>query len=179
VLQYRAEEEEMKCIGLLLPLLLLSSAVSAFAIEPLLAKNKNKETPEAKSFTLQSITGKAYPISNGNMSYPATLTISGEWLENKDKELVSIGKLRVTDGSLTIDGGYYAAKVYKITKGFGINNGKNGKLKILCELQELNSESSYRLILHGRTSSDGIRFEAPESRIATQYFVEFSGQLTK
>jgi len=169
----------MKHLGAFLTLLLASSTISILAVEPLLARNKNYEVVDSKSFMFQSTSGKAYPISNKGMAYPATLIISGEWIENRNKKLANVGELRITDGSLTIDTDYYAAKVYKIIKGFGIYNEKNGKLKILCEVHELIIEPTYRLVLQGKRNADGTSFEAPESRIASQYFVEFSGQLTK
>ncbi|GEM_PF-1755286 len=93
------------------------------------------------------------------------------------KWLTHTERLNITDGSLAIGDYYYAAKVYKILSGFGLYNEKNGGIVIVCVTQEEGGQSTYRLILHGKMNSDGIVFEAPQSKLVSQYFLEISGNL--
>lgn len=159
--------------------MIIASAASVWAVEPLFAKSKNQNQPEGVSFGLISTSGKAYPISNEKttstrVSYRVTLTLSCEWTKNKQNK--NSMKLKVTDGSLTIDGGYYAAEVYKIIDGAGTSNGK---VQIVYKVQEVTSGSTCNLILHGTMNSDGFCLKASESKLASHYFQEITGQLQK
>ncbi|MCJ7731700.1 hypothetical protein MUP51_05230 [Candidatus Bathyarchaeota archaeon] len=166
----------MRNIGALMALLLIASvAVSAVAVEPLFAKTKPHNNAATTPFNFQSTSGTANLTSNRKTSYPATLTLSGESRKNQQNKWLT--KIDITGGTLTIDDGYYAAKVYEILAGSGIYNEKNSKVQITCKVHEVPSGSTYDLILHGKKTPNGFLFQAPESKLVGQYFLEISGQL--
>ena len=166
----------MKNIVALAALLLLASvAVSSVAVEPLLAKTKPHVDAATTPLNFQSTSGTANLTSNRKTSYPATLTLSGVLMKNQQNKWLT--KIDITGGTLTIDGGYYAAKVYEIIAGSGIYNEKNSKVQITCKVQEVPGGSTYNLVLHGNKTPNGLIFQAPESKLAGQYFLQISGQL--
>jgi hypothetical protein len=185
-------------VALMALLLLASVAVSSVAVEPLLAKTKPHEDAATTTFNFQSTSGTANLTSNRKTSYPATLTLSGvltktqqhKWLKESDGENESsagelnktqqgkwLSRINITGGTLTIDGGYYAAKVYEIIAGSGIYNEKNSKVQITCKVKEVPSGSTYVLVLHGKKTPNGLIFQAPKSKLVGQYFLQISGQL--
>jgi len=158
----------------------------------------NRETSYPATLTLSGVLTKTQQnkwlkASDGENESSAGLlnkTRQHRWLKENDGENESsagelnktqqrklLSKIDITGGTLTIDGGYYAAKVYEIMAGSGIYNEKNSKVQITCKVKEVPSGSTYVLVLHGKKTPNGFIFQAPKSKLVGQYFLQISGQL--
>ncbi len=147
--------------------------IAVLAAQPLIAGQslfastlKPVHGPSASTGVLTiNASGQATVIGNaaGNASLSATLLLNGTVSTNNGGQL----KIGGITGTMSI-----GTQSYAIVSGQGTENGKG--------MVEINAQTSngQELTLHGAIQGNSAMFTAPESKLASQYFLSLQGPVT-